>query len=322
MHRVRLLLPWMVLSTVAWGQELLHDDFANFNGTIHQRAATPTNIPGRSWSSWYQVGSGYAADSLGAPARSLRIQFTSGTYAWALYPLQSAGGFTKPARLQIEADISLQNFVPRPSPIEGVALGFTSGSALTALMLDGAGTLFLFENDELIDSASLSQTTFNPLNFYHLSFRVDTGSGRLSDIYLNDGVTTYQYALTSTAFTNARTDTLIIGAQNPRSASRNALIDNVRVSTWNPSDAGSADAGSADAGSADAGTPFPGLDAGLSSSLDAGNLRDGGAEDLASRRTAVDTLAVGCDCSSSSGSLLLMVWGASFGLRRRRVVRW
>ena len=169
---------------------LIEDTFTADNGTaLEGRAPDTTHLPGGTWAR--------ANTYWGCSIQGNSFQMGPDN-GWTV-PLASTGTYARPSKLRISADLEVHNMDNGSGNGGGVGLGFNSiaggGSNphgnVTALRLDQGGAL-VFRRGEgggLGDLASVawSGPAFDPNQFYHLSYQVDTVSGNISNIQVTGG---------------------------------------------------------------------------------------------------------------------------------------
>lgn len=174
---------------------IVYDQFDGINGNgVNGRTADTVNLPGGHWTT-NGVFPVVITTSVGNPGSSMSI----GPQSTALLPIGSAGNYTKPSVMIIQADISLGSISGADMPFRGVALGFDSAGSVTSpdngngfdgVLIDPNGNLDLLTNgnttSSLLPYNAAILGAFNSSTFYTLSYEVNTATGDLTNIYLSD----------------------------------------------------------------------------------------------------------------------------------------
>jgi len=214
---------------------IIQDNFGTNVNPLAGTAPSVVNLPGGTytkmagwpWSTPNAVG-GYC--NMGENGPGLAVSMTS------------SGGYLKPARFRISADLRMTQSqandtlgvgfwvppLPAPDTHQGPVLTGFTGLRLTATD-SGVGTLTLYENGAVAGAAVSTGVTIYFNTFYDLAYTVDTATGDISDVVVA-GVPITDF--TTTAFTDAATayaGFFILGDQNAR-----GNVDNFLVTSNNP----------------------------------------------------------------------------------------
>lgn len=216
---------------------LVEDTFTAGNGTtLEGRTPAPTDLPGGNWAR----ANTYWASSV--QDNTFRMGPDNG---WTV-PLASFGSYARPSKLRLSADLKVNNMDNGSGNGGGVGLGFNliagGGSnphgSVTALRLDRLGKLSFRrgEGGGLGDLASVpwSGPAFDPFQFYHLSYEVDSFNGTISNIQVTGGAgdSTSDYSSLSTAAAGYFKGSLVTYAYiwgNSGSGGSTGFLDNFKV---------------------------------------------------------------------------------------------
>lgn len=158
---------------------IIYEDFSRPDGTnIQGLQPSPTNLPGGTWgvssNFWNPFVSGGHL-SMGADQQ------------WTI-SIADFGGYIRPPRLTISADISEGNYSGIVAN-RGVGVGFSNtfggtASTFTGLRLRPDGKLSYMVNGIEVAFVDAAIAGYNANAFYNLSYTVDTSTGALSNIAL------------------------------------------------------------------------------------------------------------------------------------------
>lgn len=211
------------LGSALQAQVIISDTFdGGLDGASIEGRIPTINLPGAVWAratsqiSFMTTLSG----GFGNPLPGAFGNFQSGSGI----SIASSGAYVKPTQLTISADLSPKDLIGTADQFRGLALGFYSqtGAAqqfsqalFTGLVLDAAGSLSLV-NDPFTTGFNGPGTTaspaiafvglWDPNAFHMLSYRVNTVTGRVSNISLGGSFADYTPLSVYTFFTDAATN--------------------------------------------------------------------------------------------------------------------
>ena len=236
-------LPWCTLAALCWASTahadltIIEDTFTGGDGTqLESRSPDTANLP---LGAWGRINTYWSSSIQG---NAFQMGPDNG---WTI-PLDSAGGYARPGKMRISADIKVNNMDNGSGNGGGVGLGFNSklggGSnphgSVTALRLDISGKLVFRrgEGGALGDLASVpwSGPAFDPYQFYNVSYEVDTITGNISNIAVTGGAggSTADYSSLASAAAGYFTGNLVTYAyiwSNSGNGGSTAFLDNFKV---------------------------------------------------------------------------------------------
>ena len=246
------------------GNTIIFDSFYNdgngvsINGLSPSTDGTPpaADLPG---GTWYQPAAGeswVATSSAGYNTGDGWGALGNGGQISDAISISSAGSFTKPTAFVISADIQvLPGTTGAAAGGRGVGLGFFSTHAadsgtfsqnfFTGLVLDSSGNLNLIQDPNASDffgagsflgtPVAYSGATFNPSQFYHLSYQVNTATGGISNISLQGSAADYSSFDSTALFTDSATANAgIYDSSTTGGAVNTGNVDNFKVAAAVP----------------------------------------------------------------------------------------
>ncbi len=222
--------------------------FDGFDGagngvTISGRTPSDANLPG---DTWVRATNQDPFRSTHTAGYGNPLPGTFGTpQAASAISIASAGGYTKPTKLQISADIAPRNLDGPASDGRGIALGFysTVGTSqvfsqnhFTGLVLDSAGYLNLvhdpnptgfFGSGSVLGTPIAFDGTWDADLLRRLSYEVDTTTGAINNISLEGSSATYSF--TTALFTDANTAYAGMYTSSSSGGTRHGALDNFQV---------------------------------------------------------------------------------------------
>ncbi|MCE9553012.1 MAG: PEP-CTERM sorting domain-containing protein [Planctomycetes bacterium] len=217
----------LCVTGTAQAYTIILDTFTDTDGTqLEGRAPDTTNLPNGAW----------ARTNLFWGASIQGNAFQAGPDNGWTVELASFGPYTRPDALTISADLNVLTLTDGGGGGGGWGLGFnqTLGAGpspygtFTGLVLHQDGRLTYREEGSDIISVPWSGPTFDPDAYYHLSYDVNTSTGALSNISLEDSTADYSPLEAAGAFTLARTTYAAMYA-NGGNAGNVGFIDNFLV---------------------------------------------------------------------------------------------
>ena len=212
----------------------------SLNGT---QVDLTSNDPGSSWvwgGGYDWAGSPFVSATWDPPGIPVNIADLSNENTALGLSLSSAGGYTKPTKFTVSANLrttvvstlggsGLGTWSAMPARTNG-ALSITGFTGILMKPTAGNGTLQLVENGALVGSAynvGFALTTA----FYGLTYTVDTSSGAISDVVFNGSSIS---AFSSTAFTDSATSFVGVMSGNAGRTSLNSFSVTAvpEPSTW------------------------------------------------------------------------------------------
>jgi len=214
----------------AIGGTIISDNFTGTNtALLHGRAPT-TSLPGGTWLSNGQFGSGTISGN---------AAMLGGNGTTAVFDIASTGGYTKPTTIVISGDIRVNNIdgtyfgAPR-----GVGIGFMSTApaqlnfnSFIGLSLRLDGVLQLMPSPNATTNAVASGISgFSGNTSYKLSYTINTTTAAITSITLAGSSADFSSIITASAghFTNANTRYAGIRA-SAGSGTRTGFVDNFVV---------------------------------------------------------------------------------------------
>jgi len=214
----------------AIGATIISDNFTGTNtALLHGRAPT-TSLPGGTWLSNGQFGSGTISGN---------AAMLGGNGTTAVFDIASTGGYTKPTTIVISGDIRVNNIdgtyfgAPR-----GVGIGFMSTApaqlnfnSFIGLSLRLDGVLQLMPSPNATTNAVASGISgFSGNTSYKLSYTINTTTAAITSITLAGSSADFSSIITASAghFTNANTRYAGIRA-SAGSGTRTGFVDNFVV---------------------------------------------------------------------------------------------
>ncbi|RRJ95343.1 PEP-CTERM sorting domain-containing protein [Opitutaceae bacterium TAV4] len=210
---------------------VIHDTFTT--GTFGNRKPDTINTPNLTWSSGWQ-GSGTQIPSL--EGGRLRTGFNS----WHYLDISNSATLTKPTEITLSADLTVNN-IQQNNFGAGVALGFYSTTTGTSaqhnfngLILEGefpanTARISIWLNGTRIDAYTI--TSFDKAASYNLKYTVNTSTGSITSVYLNDTAITLNWKTQTNAgiFTDANTNYVGIWGRSNNSVDQFGYIDNFKI---------------------------------------------------------------------------------------------
>ncbi|MFT5474116.1 MAG: hypothetical protein ACI856_002452 [Kiritimatiellia bacterium] len=203
---------------------LVEDTFTDPNGTaLENRAPDTVNLPGGTW----QRANPYWPSSI------QNNTFNSGADAGWTVPLSDNAAHARPSRLRVSADLKLNTLTDGGGGGGGWGLGFNTvdgGSyhTFTGLVLHQNGTLKYREEGSDKATVAWAGPAFVTTNFYNLSYEVDTLSGAMTNIALENSSADFSALVAAAGFSTARTPFAGIYG-NAGGSGQNGFIDNYKI---------------------------------------------------------------------------------------------